>query len=77
MYTRIIIGARGLPTYYVMRPKVVVAMPAPPLATDQPYSEGHVSIEDELIVQASHSHALSKSDRRDVHQLVERAIHDK
>ena len=46
------------------------------MAIDHPYSEQHGSLEDELIARASHTHALYKSDNRDVHQLVESAIRD-
>ena len=59
-----------------MIPKVVVAMPAPPLVIDQSYSNEHWSLEDELIARASHTHILFKSDSQDIHQLVERAICD-
>jgi len=76
MHCKNIIGARGVPIFYVMRSKVMVAMPPPPLVIDQLYSEQHGSLEDELIARASHTHALYKSDNQDVHQLVERAIRD-
>ena len=45
-----IIGTCGVPIYYIMRPNVAGAMPAPPLEIDQPYSEEHGNLEDELIV---------------------------
>ena len=59
-----------------MIPKVAVAAPAPPFAIDQPYSEEHGGLEDELIAQAFHSHALFKFDNWEVHQLVEQVIRD-
>ena len=62
MYNRNIIDAHGVPLFCAMIPGVVVTMPAPPLVIDQPYSEEHGSLEDELITQASHAHALYKSD---------------
>ena len=76
MHCRNIIGALGMLIYYIMIPNVVVAMTAPPLTIDQPCSKEHGSLEDELIAQSSHTHALYKSDNQDVHQLAERAIRE-
>ena len=62
MHCKNMIGARDVPVFYMMRSEVVVAMPPPPLAIGQPYSEEHGSFEDELIARASHTHALYRSD---------------
>ena len=68
-----VIGKRGIPLYYVVRPESAVAVAPPPLLPDQAYSEEHGSVENELIARASHTHALWKVDNRMVFDIIERA----
>ena len=68
-----VIGKRGIPLYYVVRPESGVAVAPPPLLPDQAYSEEHGSVENELIARASHTHALWKNDNRMVFEIIERA----
>ena len=56
------IGSRCVPLAYVIRDNVTVPATVPPLATNQPYSEEHGSIESELIVRADHAHGLYRDD---------------
>jgi len=53
-----VIGVRYIPLSYVIRDQVEVPADAPPLATDQPYSTEHGSIQREMIARASHTDGL-------------------
>ena len=46
---------------------------APPLQARQPHSEVHGSIEGEMIVQASHMHAMFRDDNAAVYYALEEA----
>ena len=52
------IGVRMIPLAYVIRPEADVPVAAPALAASKPYSLEHGSVEQELVVRASHTHAL-------------------
>ena len=68
-----IIGKRTIPLTYVIRESVEVPVVAPDLATNQPFSHEHGSVENELIARASHSHPSYKKDNAAVYQLLEQA----
>ena len=68
-----IIGKRGIPLYYVVRPESAFEPVPPALLTDQAYSDEHGSVESEMIAHASHNHALYSLDNRDVFDRMERA----
>ena len=53
-----VIGVRMIPLAYVIRMNEDVPAVAPPLQAGQPHSEAHGSIEGEMIVRASHTHAM-------------------
>lgn len=61
-YLAQIMGVRHIPLIYVIRENVDVADPPPALATNQPHSDEHGSVERELIARASHDHALFQED---------------
>ena len=67
------IGERYAPLAYVVRKDVAVPMPCPPLAANQPYSEEHGSIEEDLIHRADHTHGLYKNDNAAVYYKLEEA----
>ena len=68
-----IIGLRTIPLQYVIRPEANVPNAAPALATNQPYSEEHGSVEDDLVARASHAPALYRDDGAKVYHLLEEA----
>ena len=68
-----IIGVRLIPLAYVIREKVAVPAAAPPLATDQPHSTLHGSVEAELVARASHGHPLYRDDNSAVYYALEEA----
>jgi hypothetical protein len=68
-----VIGVRTIPLYYVIREEVQVPAVAPPLATDQPHSTKHGSVEAELIVRSSHQHPLFRGDNANVYHYLEEA----
>ena len=68
-----VIGARTIPLTYVIRETVAVADPPPALAQNQPYSEEHGSVEEELIARANHTHALYREDNQSVYYYLEEA----
>ena len=68
-----IIGVRIVPLKYVIRPTAQVPAEVPPLATNQPHSEAHGSVEEDLVARASHTHALFRDDNSKVYHLLEEA----
>ena len=68
-----VVGARTIPLSCVARETVDVADPPPPLVNQQPYSEGHGSVEEELIARANHTHALFRDDNASVYCYLEEA----
>jgi hypothetical protein len=67
-----VIGARHIPLAYCTRETADV--PAePPLATNQPFSAEHGSVEAELIARASHHHPLFQQDNSDIYYGLEEA----
>ena len=64
---------RTIPFSYVIRDIVVVPVVAPALATDQPNSTEHGSVEAELIGRSSHGHALYRGDNYSVYHYPEEA----
>lgn len=68
-----VIGVRMIPLYYVIRPEVAVPQAAPALATNQPHSIEHGSVEGELVARASHTHALFRDDNASVYHYLEEA----
>ena len=67
------IGDRHIPLAYVVRKDVTVPAICPPLATDQPYSDLHGSVEEDMINRASHSHGLYRADNATVYYKLEEA----
>ena len=70
-----VIGVRVIPLAYIIRADRGVPMPAPPLAPNQPHSEVHGSIENELVERASHEHPLFRDDNSEVYFKLEEATH--
>ena len=68
-----VIGVRYIPLSYVIRDQVEVPADAPPLATDQPYSTEHGSIQREMIARASHTDGLFGDDNASVYHYIEEA----
>ena len=67
------IGSRCVPLAYVIRDVTDVPEVVPTLATDQPYSTEHGSIEFELIARADHEHGLFRDDNAQVYYKLEEA----
>ena len=67
------IGVRNIPLAYVTRKEESVAGTAPALATDQPFSTEHGSLEAELIARASLSDGLFPDDSALVYYKLEEA----
>ena len=74
IYLRGIIGVRKAPMAYLIRPDATVATPAPALLPDQPHSEEHGSVEEELIARTSHSHALFRNDDGELYGFLQIAL---
>ena len=74
IHLRAIIGVQGVPLAYVIREIDMVAVIPPPLAIDQPHSEEHGTVEDELIARTSHSHPLYMNDNGEVFDILETAL---
>ena len=68
-----VIGVRTISLCYVIRLEEAVPANAPPLATHQPHSVEHGSVEAELIARASHNHALFRDDNAAVYHYLEEA----
>ncbi len=66
-------GINQAPLAYVIRPKVEVPAPAPPLARHLPHSEQHGSIEGELIFRLSHTSPTFRDDNSTVYHYLEEA----
>ena len=62
-----------IPLAYVIQIDPQVPGPAPTLAPNQPHSTEHGSVEGELIVRASHTHALFRDDNSVVYYHLEEA----
>ena len=67
------IGSRCVPLAYVIRDDTDVPAVVPTLATNQPYSTEHGSIEFELIARADHGHGLFRDDNAQVYYKLEEA----
>ena len=67
-----IIGVRGIPLAYIIRPDAIVpAIGA--IKTGSPHSQEHGSIELKLIARASYTHALFREDNLALYYKVEEA----
>ena len=66
-----VVGARMIPLSYVIREVVVPPANAPDLAPNQPHSEEHGSVEEELKARASHTHTLYREDNAKVFHYLE------
>ena len=64
---------RYCPLLYVIRQNIAVPVTCPPLATNQPYSDKHGSIEMDLIARASHDHGLFHDNNAQVYYKLEEA----
>ena len=69
------IGSRHISLAYVVRDSESVAGLCLPLKTDQPYSDKHGSVDDDLIVRASHVNGLFRDYNADVYFKLEEATH--
>ena len=65
-----------IPLAYVTRKDEDVPAVAPPLQARQSHSEVHGSIEGEMIVRASHTHAMFRDDNAAVYYALEEATHN-
>ena len=70
-YLSRVVGARTIPLTYIIREKADVPNLAPTLATNQPYSTEHGSVEQELIARASHTDPLFDTDNATVYYALE------
>ena len=71
LHLRAIIGVRNVPLAYVVRKLVgVVAEGAPILLDNQPHSEEHGSVEEELVLRTFHTHPLYRNDNNDVYVRI-------
>ena len=68
-----VIGVRMIPLAYIIRMNEDVPVVAPHLQAGQPHSEAHGSIEGEMIVQASHTHAMFRDNNVAVYYALEEA----
>ena len=62
-----------IPLAYVIQDDEAVPGPCPPLKTDQPFSEKHGSVEEDLVHCASHRHGFHKADNTSVYFKLEEA----
>ena len=65
------IGVRLIPLAYVMRSNSNIPPDVPTLATDQPFSTEHGSLEAELSNRTSHTHGSFRDDSVDVYYKLE------
>ena len=72
-YLHRIIGSHMIPLAYVIREHVNPPGAAPPRATSQPHLEEHGSVEMDMIMRASHDHALFREDNAKVYFKLEEA----
>ena len=72
-YLHRVIGVRMIPLAYVTRKDDDVPSVAPPLQDGQPHFEVHGSIEGEMIVRASHTHAMFRDDNAAVYYAFKEA----
>ena len=72
-FLRQVIGVRMIPLFYVIRTSSTVPVVPPGLAAGQPYSTEHGSVEEELIIRASHNHVLFNDDNGKVYHYLEEA----
>ena len=72
-FLRQVFGTRMIPLIYVICPVEAVTALTPPLATNQPFSTLHGSVQDELIARASHNHVLFCDDNAKVYYKLEEA----
>ena len=68
-----VVGTRTIPLSYVIRSNDTVPANTPPLATNQPHSTEHGSVEAELVARASHTHANFRDDNAQVYYYIEEA----
>ena len=74
-YLHRVIGVRVIPLVYIIYTNIGVPMLAPPLAPNQPYSQAHGSIEDELVERTLHENPLFRVDNSEVFFKLEEATH--
>ena len=70
-----VIGVRMISLAYVTRAVVDVPVIVPVLENNQPHSEEHGSVENELIAQASHDHELFREHNAKVYYHLEEATY--
>jgi hypothetical protein len=68
-----VIGVRTIPLCYIIREEVQLPAVTPPLATDQPQSTEHGSVEAELIARSPHQHPLFRGDNANIYHYLEEA----
>ena len=68
-----VIGVQTIPLAYVILPMADVPGVVPALVPNQPHSEEHGSVENELIAQASHAHPLFREDNSAMYYHLEEA----
>ena len=65
------IGVRNISQVYVICPDVAVPTPITAQVQNQPYTDEHGLIEEDLIARASHTHGLFKDDNAAVYYCLE------
>ena len=68
------IGVHTILLTYVIRANVNVPLIPPPLVANQPHSEENRPVENKMITQASHGHALFHEDNSQVYYHLEEAM---
>jgi hypothetical protein len=68
-----VVGVRKIPLTCVIREDVNIPAVCPPLATNKPHSELHGSVEQDLVMRASHNHPLFPEDNSKVYYQIEEA----
>ena len=72
-YTGQKIGCQDAPLAYVIREENTAATSPPPLKADEPHSEKHVSVREELVVRLLHTHGLYREDNATVYNNIDLA----
>ena len=68
------IKAMNCPMIWVTRQNVLAPAAAPPMAHNQPYSIGHVSVSEEMVQRYFHRHTLYATENASVYDLLDTAL---
>ena len=74
VYASQVYGSRKSTLEYLIRAKIIVAIPHPGLATGQPHSDKAVSIHGEQALCLSHTHPLYRDNKKSLFAVLEVAL---